>query len=124
MPNFIREGRSAGNMSPKDVALLRNVTGYIDDHYALDLSLNQLAKIACMSATKLKLSFKEYHGCTMTTYIQRKRIGQAEQLLAHSDLAIGLVAKTVGYNSASRFSELFLKFTGMQPRAFRRLSRE
>jgi len=119
-----RESRTVGNISSRDSVLLRNVTAYIDDHYTLDLSLNQLAKIACMSATKLKHSFKEYHGCTMTTYIQQKRIGQAEHLLANSDLAIGLVAKAVGYDSASRFSELFFKFTGIQPREFRRLSQQ
>ena len=119
-----RGSKTAGNISSKDSVLLRNVTAYIDDHYMLDLPLNQLTKIACMSATKLKHNFKKYHDCTMTTYIQQKRIGQAEHLLANSDLAIGLVAKTVGYDSASRFSELFFKFTGIQPREFRRLSQQ
>jgi len=111
-------------ISPRDTEHIRNVTAYIDNHYALDSSLNQLAKIACMSATKLKYSFKEYNGSTITKYIQQKRIGQAKILLANSDLAIGQAAKAVGYNSASRFSELFFQYTGMQPREFKQTSQK
>lgn len=105
--------------SSQDTLHLENVTAYLNDHFALDVPQERLAKIACMGTTKLKYVFKQYHGCTITEYIQRKRMSQAEHLLANSDLSVGQIAKAVGYESASRFAELFRKNTGLQPRVYR-----
>ncbi|MBU5425089.1 AraC family transcriptional regulator [Tissierella pigra] len=106
-------------LSAKDKELLLSVTAYIDDHYAFDITLDQLSKIACMGTTKLKTSFKLLHGCTITKYIQHRRMSKAEYLLSCTDLTINQIAQTVGYNSASRFSELFRKSTGILPNEYR-----
>ena len=119
-----RKKRGVDSISARDNKQMKNVTAYIDDHYTLELSLEQIAKIACMSQTKLKYTFKRYHECTITEYIQQRRMGQAEHLLANSDLPIGQVAKVVGYTSPSRFSELFRLSTGIQPRIYREISQK
>ena len=111
------------SVTEHDMILIRNVTAYLDDHYALEVPLEQLSKLACMGTTKLKYTFRKYHGCTITTYIQQRRIGHAEHLLLNSDLPIGQVSKAVGYSSSSRFSELFRKSTGLLPREFRKLAK-
>ncbi|WP_243154515.1 helix-turn-helix domain-containing protein [Clostridium sporogenes] len=82
-----------------------------------------MCKIACMGNTKFKKSFKELYKCTATEYIQHRRMSQAEHLLVDTDLTIGLVSKIVGYKSASRFSELFKKSTGLCPVEYRHLSK-
>lgn len=107
------------NLSDRDKELLYSVTSYINDHYAFDIKQENLAKIACMGTTKLKYSFKVMHGCTITEYIQKRRMSQAEHLLSCTDLTINQVAQTVGYKSASRFSELFRKSTGILPNVYR-----
>ncbi|GAA0736818.1 AraC family transcriptional regulator [Clostridium oceanicum] len=106
-----------------DIEHLKNVTSYINDHYAHELTLSKLSKIACMGTTKFKKTFKELYKCTTTQYIQHRRMGQAEHLLADTDLIIGQVSQIVGYKSASRFSELFKKSTGLSPVQYRKLSR-
>ncbi|WP_455431853.1 helix-turn-helix domain-containing protein [Syntrophomonas wolfei] len=50
---------------------------------------------------QLKNTFKQYHGCTITEYIQHRRMAQAESLLSETDLKIGQVAQTVGYTNSS-----------------------
>ena len=87
-----------------------------------DIPLEQIVRISCMSARKLQTAFKEYHGCTITEYIQQRRMSQAETLLAKTDLSIGQVAQSVGYTSASRFAELFRKSTGLLPLEYRKVS--
>ena len=109
-------------LSEADKKQIENVTAYINDHYAFDLPQERLAKIACMGATKLKTSFRLYHDCTITEYIQQRRMSQAEYLLSSTDLTIGQVAQTVGYQSASRFAELFRKSTGLLPNEYRKIS--
>lgn len=109
-------------LSETDRQHLQNVTAYINDHYACKLSQEQLARIACMGTTKLKSSFKQMHDCTITEYIQDRRMSQAEHLLSSTDLSIGQIAESVGYRNASRFSELFRKNTGLLPFEYRKLS--
>jgi len=72
-------------------------TVYINDHSTFELRLDRLARIACME----KNTFKQYHGCTITEYIQHRRMAQAESLLSETDLKIGQVAQTVGYTNSS-----------------------
>lgn len=109
-------------LSEADRTHLENVTAYINDHYAYELPLDRLAKIACMGTTKLKSSFRQQHECTITEYIQARRMSQAEHLLSSTDLSIGQVAQTVGYQKAGRFAELFCKSTGFLPGEYRRMA--
>ena len=109
-------------LSAKDIEGLKTITLFLNDHYAQDITIEELTKIACMGATKLQSTFKQYNGCTITEYIQQRRMGQAEYLLANTDFNIGQVAKTVGYSKASRFAELFRKSTGLLPGEFRKIS--
>lgn len=107
-------------ISQADRLQITNVTAYINDHYAANLPQERLARIACMGSTKLKTVFRQVNGCTITDYIQQRRMSQAEHLLAETDLSIGQVSQSVGYRSASRFAELFRKSTGFSPGEYRR----
>lgn len=72
-----------------------------------------------MSGTKLKNCFKKTHQMSITEYIQRKRMAIAENLLLTTQLDIVDVAKSVGYNSHSRFSALFKRYRGIYPKEVR-----
>lgn len=113
----------ARELSGSDRRQILNVTAYINDHFAAELPQEQLARIACMGSTKLKSTFRQVHGCTITDYIRQRRMSQAEQLLAGTELSIGQVSQSVGYRSASRFAELFRKSTGFLPGEYRRQTR-
>ena len=110
-------------LSQEDVEGLDSVAGYIADHYASDIPLARLAGIACMSESKLKSCFKRRFGCSVTQYIQGRRMSQAEHLLAGTDLGMGQIARMIGYTTSSRFAELFRKSTGILPSEYRKLSR-
>lgn len=116
-----KQHRVEKHLSSQDIAALKNVTAYINDHFAFDIPLERLAGIACMGTTKLKTTFKQFHNCTITEYIQQRRMSQAEHLLAKTDLTIGQIAQTVGYSTSSRFAELFRKSTGILPGEYREI---
>lgn len=111
-------------LTQQDITHLENVTAYLNDHYAFEISLERLAKIACMGTTKLKLSFKQLHGCTITEYIQQRRMSQAEHLLIHTDFSMGQIAEMIGYSTSSRFAELFRKNTGILPIEYRKIAQK
>lgn len=110
-------------LSAEDVQSLQNVVSYIADHYAFDLPLERLASIACMSETKLKSCFKQQFGCSVTQYIQGRRMSQAEHLLIGTDFTMGQIAQMIGYTTSSRFAELFKKSTGILPIEYRKIAR-
>ena len=110
-------------LSAQDLAGLQNVLSYIADHYAFDIPLARLAGIACMSESKLKSCFKRQMGCTITQYIQGRRISQAEHLLINTDFTMGQIAQMIGYTTSSRFAELFKKSTGILPIEYRKIAK-
>lgn len=107
-------------LSAQDLRDLENITLYLNDHCLQDISLNDIVKISFISARRLQILFKEYQGCTITEYIQQRRMSQAESLLSQTELSIGQISQAVGYSNASRFAELFRKSTGMLPGEYRK----
>lgn len=114
--------RNEKQLTNQDIGQLENVIAYLNDHYAFDIPLERLAKIACMGTTKLKTSFKQLHGCTITEYIQQRRMSQAEHLLIDTDFTMGQIAEMIGYSTSSRFAELFRKSTGILPIDYRKMA--
>lgn len=111
-------------LSKEDIKGVENVMSYIADHYAFNIPLSRLASIACMSESKLKNCFKRHTGCTVTEYIQGRRMSQAEHLLINTDFTMGQIAQMIGYSTSSRFAELFKKSTGILPIEYRKIVRK
>ena len=106
----------------QDLKQLEVAVSYLNDHYVSDISLEQLAQFACMSISKFKLVFKRVYGCSVTNYIQQRRLSHAECLLAESDLTIGQIAESVGYSTSSRLSSLLRESTGLTPAEYRKMA--
>ena len=111
---------ATGSIPDWELERLHEVSSYIGRNYMREVSLNALAKIACMSQNKLTGSFKQVYGLTITEYIQKLRIETAKELLLNSSRSIGEVANTVGYKLHGSFSETFKRATGFTPNNFRR----
>ena len=118
------ESQKKNPLPNQDIASLNNIASYINDHYAYDISQSLLEKIAMMSGTKLKYSFKNHFHMTITEYLQRRRTNIAENLLLTTDLEIKDIAKSVGYKSASRFSTIFKRYKGVLPKEVRKLTKD
>ena len=109
-------------ISKQDMDALNNVASYINDHFNAELPLVTLARIACMGTTKLKTSFKHIYHCTISEYIQQRRMSHAEMLLTSTDLTIDHVALAVGYSNAGRFAANFKNNTGLFPAEYRKMA--
>lgn len=102
---------------------LAAVLAFIDSHCGdFHISLEQLAKLACMSPSKLKYTFKKAYDCTIFEYIGRIKIQKAKHALAHTPISIGELARKLGYKKPRSFSEYFCTHTGLLPSEYRRLA--
>ncbi|MFT3985816.1 MAG: AraC family transcriptional regulator [Lachnospiraceae bacterium] len=109
-------------ISSQDMRLLENAAAYLNDHFNSEVSLEHLSHIACMGTTKLKSSFKQIYGCTVTEYIQQRRLSHAEALLGSADFTIEQIAQAVGYSNSGRFAGAFRKNTGIFPNEYRKIA--
>lgn len=75
-------------VSQEDRVALGNIAAYMNDYYNRTILLEQLAKIACMGNTKLKKSFHQVYGCTITEYIRQRRLRHGENLIATTDFLL------------------------------------
>lgn len=88
---------------------------YIHEHYAEDLTLEDLAGQLYISKNYLNQLFKKVTGETLTNYIIRVRIEKAKALLYEGNHLIYEVADMVGYQNVPYFSTLFKKYCGVSP---------
>ena len=94
---------------------LEPVLARIHDNLAQVLVIQELAQLACLSATQFKVVFKQSLDMTVQQYIRQCRMHKAKALITHTDMPIAIVAQQVGYQDSSAFSRQFKSFFGHSP---------
>lgn len=109
------------NTSPPRVRkTIQIVCEYIDNNLSKEITRSELAKLVFMNPDYLGTIFKEELHCSITIYIQNKRLSKAKQLLRETDYPISKIAEMVGYDNISYFSKLFRQKIGCQPGEYRK----
>ncbi|RTE08923.1 response regulator transcription factor [Paenibacillus whitsoniae] len=102
-------------ISQKHKAAVDFMIGYIHEHYASDLTMDELAGKLFISKNYLNQLFKKVTGETFMNYVIRVRLEKAKALLLEGNYLIYEVAEQVGYQNVPYFSTLFKKYCGMNP---------
>lgn len=116
--------QSVKNRNLKLHELLNVAKEYIDQNYAKELTLSQVAKYIYLSDSYFAHSFKDKFGISPKSYILKIRIEEAKELLENTDMKIADVARSVGFSSQQRFNDIFRKFTEMTPLKYRQMKKE
>lgn len=92
---------------------------FIAEHLAEELSLEQVARAAGMSAFYFCKVFKAATGVTFTDYVARARVEKTKQLLLDANVRISEAAYEAGFQSLSQFNRVFRRIEGRSPSAYR-----
>lgn len=95
------------------------VKEYIETHFAENLSLEQLARFANMSATNFRREWKKLYGESPLQYRDTLRLYYAKEHLQNGYYSISEIAEKCGFEDASYFTRFFKKKTGLTPRAYK-----
>ncbi len=90
---------------------------FIDQHYAKNIDLDNIADEAYFSKFHFIRLFKKAYGKTPHQYLTYVRIEQAKILLKRP-IQVSEVCFAVGFSSISSFTGLFKKVTGITPSAY------
>lgn len=97
------------------------VLQYIDQHYAEDLTVAQIAQSVHLNSIYLNRLMKLRTGNTLSDCLHIRRIAQAKYMLANTTRTINEIALDVGYYEARNFSRFFKKYEGKTPTEFREM---
>lgn len=97
------------------------IIGYIQSHYAENLSLSGLAERFGLSPNYFSTLFKKKTGCNFIHYLTSVRMTEGKRLLLETDLTIREIGERIGYFSASFFIRAFKKSEGFTPSEYRKL---
>ncbi len=99
---------------------LRRVIDYINGSLGSEISLADLAEVACLSPSYFLSAFKRATGRTPHRYVIEQRIARACELLHDPHCSITDVSMAVGFSSQSHLTEVFRRFMKTTPAAYRK----
>lgn len=101
-------------------AKMKEVKEYIDNNFAQNISLSQLAEYFFISKYYLAREFKDTYGVTVGSHITSCRITYAKTLLRFTDLKIEEIAGKCGISDTNYFTKVFRKLEGCTPMVYRK----
>ena len=101
--------------STQGIVYLKKALRYIDEHYLEDIDIPAISAYAGINKSYLQALFTEKNGCTINTYINRKRMEQAAFLLCNSTLRITDIAFFFRMQQPAAFCTYLRKILSYEP---------
>ncbi|MDR0269211.1 response regulator [Paenibacillus sp.] len=100
--------------------IIHDIADYLKNHYAEDISLQDMAARFFLSREYISRRFKQEFGVNISEFLADVRIEKAKLLLLNPQLRISQVAEMVGYQDEKYFSKVFKKLEGRTPNEYRK----
>lgn len=111
---FERIGARSSNFE-----ICRQMLLYIDNNISQDLSLERISKALNIVPSYVSTVFSRNFNTSLNSYINKKRISVAKQMLQNSSESITEIAFESGFSSIRSFNRRFKESEGLTPSEFR-----
>ncbi len=91
----------------------------VETHLYSTIAVSRLADLAGMSTSTFKREFQKLYNAPPASYIRRKKVEKAKELLKYTSLNATEIAYDCGFSNVSHFSRTFKQQTGLAPTAFK-----
>ncbi len=102
-------------------SLVEHIVEFIDENYASQISLREVAAAFGYSPCHLTSVFSRRTGTPITAWIIKRRIQAAQEHLGQSGVDVSTACEAVGFNDLCYFTRQFVRHVGMTPGRYRRL---
>lgn len=109
-----QEEPAGGAVSQRDRLLLERVRERLHSAPGDDHTLDELAKLACMSSSTLRAKFQATYQCSVFSWLRERRLEVAREHLAQG-CSVQQAAHFVGYRHATNFATAFRERYGIAP---------
>jgi len=97
------------------------VDDYLNENWANDFSLIDLANAVGIHPITISKNFKKYYRCTYGNYRRMLKIHNSIALIKNSTMPLTQIAYTCGFSDQSHFIRNFKKYAAFRPKDFRRI---
>lgn len=111
---------SPSDKSSTKEAHVKKALEYITMNYSRKISIAEIARNVGLDRSYLYSLFSEYVNASPQEYLISFRMEKAGDLMNAPALAIGDIARSVGYEDPFMFSKAFKKIKGLSPREYRK----
>ncbi len=108
--------------APLDQRRLNRVLAYIEEHLADEITVENLASVACLSVFHFTRVFAATVGVPPHRYVSQRRLEIAREMIVTGRGSLCEIARATQFSSQSSFARAFRRATGMTPAEFRRRS--
>ncbi len=99
---------------------LNRVLEYIETNLDVDISINDLAEVACTSLFHFVRAFRQAMGRPPNAHLGARRLDRAKQLLVYSDTSLVDISLNSHFSSQANFTKAFTRAMGTSPARYRR----
>lgn len=107
-----------------DIEKIRPALLYIEEHFAKDISLEEISAVQNLNPSYFCRIFKRASGSGFIDYLNFVRVCKSEKLLAAGTKSILDVSYDVGFSSVSYFNRIFKKYKNCTPTEYRKAQYE
>lgn len=92
---------------------------YIQSHPRESITMKDMAALCHLSPSYFSRLFGREIGENFVSYVNRKKIQLAKEMLRETNKNVSLIAAELSYQDSSHFINLFKRFEGITPQAYR-----
>ncbi len=107
-------------LKPEYNSLIQKATAYINNNLTGELTTDSISKGINVSKSTLYHNFNKFLKCTVSEYINIKRVEKSTEYLKNSDLAVEEISRLVGYTTPSYYGKIFKNIMGITPGTYRK----
>lgn len=100
--------------------IIHSIHEYLMEHLSERITIEALARKFLINTTTLKKAFKDIYGISIAAHMKEHRMQRAAELLQETQDSIAQIARSVGYESQSRFTTAFKETYGVLPTEYRK----
>lgn len=114
-------GHYMANIRSHEEGLQKKITAFVDEHFMeYGFGLSVAAEHCNFSEAYFSQIFKEIIGENFSSYVEKKRMAYAYQLIVETGMTIDAVAEKTGYSNTNAFRKAYKRFYGISPSQSRR----
>ncbi len=114
------ENNESDSLNKNEDEAFMNAISYIHESYHKKITIDELAKIACLSRSTFVRKFRKICKASPIEYITVRRIEAAEYMLLNTKYSILDIAFKCGFYDAAHFFRAFSEYNGISPSAYRK----
>lgn len=112
---YIKVVKTFSDYTSNDGILMKKIDNYVQEHFAEDITLEQMSGFFNYEYNYFSKVFQKYKGVSFKKYLVNVRLSEAMNLLLHSDLKCSDISEKVGYKNYEHFSRSFKNKYGKSP---------